>query len=146
MPQAYAAYDWFNKIHTPSLSSPRVSAKCRVLRPPRDAPSYDVAHGFWATLVAHRSFGEAGLLDGNGLVAAFLGWTTELTSKMLQQSAVRAMAYGLLWNQVAWRSHAASRSPTWVRGRLWSVRKAVLRTIIPQHTASVGIGHPPKKN
>lgn len=92
-----------------------------------------------------RSFGEAGLLDGNGLVAAFLGWTAKRTAKTLQQSAVRAIAYGLLWNRVAWRSHAASRSPTWVRDHLWSVRTAVLRMTIPQCSFCSGRS-PPKKS
>ena len=132
MPQAYAACDWF-KIHTSSLSSPRVRAKCRVLRPPRDAPSYDVAHGFWGTLVAHEA--SVKLDFWMATVWSPLSWDERPNGHrrcLNQTSTLRAIAYGFLWNRVAWRSHAASRSPTWVRGHLWSVRKAVLRTIIPQ--------------
>lgn len=77
-----------------SLSSPRVSAKCRVLRPPRDAPSYDVAHGFWAMLVAHEA--SVKLDFWMATVCSPLSWDERMdrTAKMLE-SNIRRQSRGL---------------------------------------------------
>ena len=132
---------WFNKIYTSSLSSAYVSAKCRVLRPPRDAPSYDVAHGFWATLVAHEA--SVKLDFWMATVWSLLSWDERPNGHRRCFSNPLSEPW-LFWNQVAWRSHAASRSPTWVRGHPWSVRTAVLRMTIPQ-CSFCSERSPPKK-